>query len=191
MNIWFTVFARDDYPLEESPRPRPVFVRVDIAPTVRTWHKRLPCVLSSRFIAAGTLKTRVYPAPAHRLRNDLRFTGFEVLQRDISPILQFLFFAWKTNERLPAARMGSPLGGIPVLELVANLSVDHAHETFTVWFYVSGCSHAENETGYSSLRSSRNLSLPWRYHWHKKMLVMCISLTSGYLTWQTEAVCVL
>ena len=55
--------------------------------------------------------------------------------------------------------------------------------------------HAENDTGYrermpsiSSVINVRYLSLPWRYRWQKKMLDMCISLTSGYLTLQTEAV---
>ena len=39
----------------------------------------------------------------------------------------------------------------------------------------------------SSLVSCRYLSHPWRYNWQKRMLVMCISRTSGYHTLQTEA----
>ena len=43
----------------------------------------------------------------------------------------------------------------------------------------------------SNLISPGNLSLPWRYRWEKTMLVMCISLTSGYPTMQTETECAL
>ena len=55
------------------------------------------------------------------------------------------------------------------------------------WFYASGYSHAENATGYRermpSISSLENISPPWRYRWQKKLLVMCISPTSGHLTW--------
>ena len=60
--------------------------------------------------------------------------------------------------------------------------VDHVRESSTVVLLASGCSYAENDTGYrermpssSSVINSRNLSLPWRYRWQKKMFVMCIS----------------
>ena len=33
-------------------------------------HKLLPCVHSSTFIAAGTMKTRVYPAPVREFLSD-------------------------------------------------------------------------------------------------------------------------
>lgn len=44
-------------------------------------------------------------------------------------------------------------------------------------FYVAGCSR-KDARNYCGLITSRNLSLPWRYHWQKKMFAMCISRTS-------------
>ena len=67
--------------------------------------------------------------------------------------------------------------------------VDHVHEASTVvlCFRLQSCrechGYRERMPSISSLISSKNLSPPWRYRWQKKLLVMCISLTSGNFAW--------